>query len=336
MKLTNTQYNSIMQEYRRLQQDRDELIRKRKRELREKVPGFARLDDDFIAQGRKALFDSLSQGGRADFKGLTESVIFQEKDLLRRNGYPEDYLDPPYQCPDCRDSGYIDGEPCHCMKKRAIEIVFKDEPVMKRMLTDRFSDFSLDYYPTDRIDPQTGASARDWAKRALEASRGFVDTFGDGIRNIVFYGSAGSGKTFLSSCIAGSLLREGKTVLYLSAARLFDVMADHSFRRDGYSDDVGYTSIFSSDLLIIDDLGTEISNAFTSLSLFDVIQSRASSEKAVIISTNLDLKEIRGRYTDRIYSRLIERYNFYHLFGFDGRYENGLKNLKPAKKNGGH
>ncbi|MBQ1843551.1 MAG: ATP-binding protein [Lachnospiraceae bacterium] len=336
MKLTNTQYNSIMQEYRELQQDRDELIRQRKKELRAKVPGFAGLDDDFVDRGRQSLISVLSDGGKKpDFRALTEDVLMQEKELLRQYGYPEDYLEPPYSCPDCRDTGYVDGEPCHCFRKRAIDIVFRDEPVMKRMMTDSFDDFDVTNYPDDRVD-RTGVTARQWAARALRASHGFVDTFGSSVRNIVFYGSAGSGKTFLSSCIAGSLLRTGKTVLYLSASRLFDVMADHSFRRGEASDDVGYSSIFSSDLLIIDDLGTEIPNAFTSLSLFNVISSRGTDEKPVIISTNLDLKEIRDRYTERIYSRLLEQYNFYHLFGFDGRYENGLKDLKPAKKNGGN
>ena len=336
MKLTNTQYNSIMQESRELQQDRDELIRQRKKELRAKVPGFARLDDDFVDRGRQSLISALSDGGKKpDFRALTEDVLRQEKELLRQYGYPEDYLEPPYSCPDCRDTGYVDGEPCHCFRKRAIDIVFRDEPVMKRMMTDSFDDFDVTNYPDDRVD-RTGVTARQWAARALTASHGFVDTFGSSVRNIVFYGSAGSGKTFLSSCIAGSLLRTGKTVLYLSASRLFDVMADHSFRRGEASDDVGYSSIFSSDLLIIDDLGTEIPNAFTSLSLFNVISSRGTDEKPVIISTNLDLKEIRDRYTERIYSRLLEQYNFYHLFGFDGRYENGLKDLKPAKKNGGN
>ena len=337
MKLTNTQYNSIMQEYRELQQDRDTLIRDRKRELRAKVPGFAEIDDGFVDQGRRALIASLSDSGeQPDFKALTDRVIAQEKDLLRQNGYPDDFLNPPYRCSDCRDTGYVDGEPCHCFRKRAIELVFRDEPVMKRLLTDSFDHFDVTNYPEDRIDSQTGASSRQWATQALEASHHFVENFGEGTRNIVFYGPPGSGKTFLSSCIAGYLLREGKTVLYLSASRLFDVMADHSFNRDSGTDDIGYSSIFSSDLLIIDDLGTELTNAFTSSALFDVISSRGSEEKSVIISTNLALNEIRKRYTERIYSRLVEKYNFYHLFGFDGRYENRLKDLKPAKENGGN
>lgn len=326
MKLTNTQYNQIMQIYREAQQERDELIRSRRDEIREKIPEFSRLEDAFINKARK-------RDSHVDYTELTARFIGQEKQLLRKNGYPEDYLEPPYQCPDCKDTGYI-GEyhdtPCHCFKKHAIDLIYRDEPIMKRLLTDRFEDFDLSGYPLEK--DSSGLSSRESAQRALEQSKRFVETFDNSFHNLFFYGTSGSGKTFLSSCIAGSLINSGHSVIYISAVRLFQVCADYTFNEKKNTDDYAYKSLFSADLLIIDDLGTEVSNTFTTSSFFYLINDRLLNSKSTIISTNLTLGEIAGAYSQRVYSRLVEKYNFFHLFGFDGRIENKLKDMKPANK----
>ena len=326
MKLTNTQYNQIMQIYREAQQERDELIRSRRDEIREKIPEFSKLEDAFINDARR-------RDVHVDYKELTARFIEEEKKILRNNGYPEDYLEPPYQCPDCKDTGYV-GEyndiPCHCLKKHATDLIYRDEPIMKRLLTDHFEDFDLSGYSSKR--DSSGMSSRENAQQALEQSKRFVETFDNSFHNLFFYGTSGSGKTFLSSCIAGSLINTDHTVIYISAVRLFNVCSDYTFGEKKNTDDYAYKSLFTADLLIIDDLGTEVSNTFTTSTFFYLINDRLLNSKSTIISTNLTLNEVSEIYSQRVYSRLVEKYNFFHLFGFDGRIENKLKDMKPANK----
>lgn len=200
---------------------------------------------------------------------------------------------------------------------------------MSRLLTDRFENFDLSHYPSVK-DRQTGESSYEAAKKAYEQSRRFVETFDDSFQNMFIYGSSGSGKTFLTSCIASELMRSDHSVVYISAVRLFNEMADYTFRNNKNSSDIAYDSLFTADLLIIDDLGTEVPNTFTVSAFFDLINTRLLNEKSTIISTNLTLSEISDIYSERVYSRLVEKYNFYHLFAFDGRIENKLKDMKPA------
>ena len=175
-------------------------------------------------------------------------------------------------------------------------------------------------------------SSRENAQQALEQSKRFVETFDNSFHNLFFYGTSGSGKTFLSSCIAGSLINTDHTVIYISAVRLFNVCSDYTFGEKKNTDDYAYKSLFTADLLIIDDLGTEVSNTFTTSSFFYLINDRLLNSKSTIISTNLTLNEVSEIYSQRVYSRLVEKYNFFHLFGFDGRIENKLKDMKPANK----
>lgn len=324
MKLTTTQYNQIMQIYREYRQDRDAEIRSRRSELRRKIPEFSALEEAFRSAGRR-------RGSHINYRGLTAKFIEQERRLLHESGYPEDYLDPPYHCPDCKDTGYTGADhdiPCHCFKKYATDLIYEDEPVMKRILTDRFENFDLSNYTSEKDN--SGSTSHDCAETAFTQSRRFVETFDNDFRNLFFYGTSGSGKTFLTSCIAASLITTDHPVIYISAVRLFNVMADYTFGDKKNTDDYAYSSLFSADLLIIDDLGTEVTNTFTLSAFFSLINERLQNEKSTIISTNLTLDEVADIYSQRVYSRLVEKYNFYHLFGFDGRIENKLKDMKPA------
>ena len=139
-------------------------------------------------------------------------------------------------------------------------------------------------------------------------------------RNLFFYGTVGTGKSFLSCCIAKELIDQGNLVIYFSASQLFDILSKSTFDRDsteaasGISDD-----ICDCDLLIIDDLGTELTNAFVSSQLFSCLNSRHLRKKATIITTNLSLGELRDRYSDRIFSRITSNYDICKLTGSDIR-----------------
>lgn len=154
----------------------------------------------------------------------------------------------------------------------------------------------------------------------LEICKDFVNGFDSKEENLLFYGSPGLGKTFLSSSVANALLNKGKTVLYQSAGQVFTLLDDIRFGRN--TDNTAQyiaSRLLTSDLLIIDDLGTEFITTMTEAEFFRIVNTRILNKKSTIISTNLKLNEISRQYSDRILSRLLGHYNHLHFYGEDIR-----------------
>ena len=164
----------------------------------------------------------------------------------------------------------------------------------------------------------TGLTARETAKRAYNTARNFVDDFDKRAQNLFLYGSTGVGKTFLSHCIANALLESAHCVLYFSAFDLFDRLAQTAFSKKPETD-MGDDFIFDCDLLIIDDLGTELTNSFVSSQLFLCINERIARRKSTIISTNLKLEDFSATYSERTFSRIASNYQMLKLIGKDIR-----------------
>ena len=162
----------------------------------------------------------------------------------------------------------------------------------------------------------TGLTERETARRAYDIARGFVRYFDDSFENLFLYGDTGVGKTFLSHCIAHELLESAHCVMYFSAFDLFDLLADSKFSRDKTE---GQEFVFDSDLLIIDDLGTELTNSFVSSQLFLCINERIMRRKSTIISTNLKLENFSETYSERTFSRIASNYRMVKLEGKDIR-----------------
>ena len=169
----------------------------------------------------------------------------------------------------------------------------------------------------------TGLTERETARRAYDIARGFVRNFDSSFENLFLYGDTGVGKTFLSHCIAHDLLESAHCVMYFSAFDLFELLADSKFSRDKTE---GQEFVFDSDLLIIDDLGTELVNTFTTSQLFYVVNERLNRKKGTIISTNLPVNEMRDEFTDRVMSRIISQYQIIPLYGEDIRIRKKLEN----------
>ncbi|MBQ2879839.1 MAG: ATP-binding protein, partial [Anaerotignum sp.] len=164
-----------------------------------------------------------------------------------------------------------------------------------------------------------GVSPKENAKRNLKMAMAFAEDFtGD---NLLLYGGAGRGKTFLCNCIAKDVLERGKTVLYLTAGQLFRQLEEMRFRREEDEEESKDwdNEILTADLLIIDDLGTEFATMFTASELFRIINDRKLRRKPVVISTNLDYRALMDQYSDRVMSRLIGEYTTLKFFGDDIR-----------------
>ena len=177
---------------------------------------------------------------------------------------------------------------------------------------------SFDWYSDTIKNEATGLTARETAKRAYDAAVNFVRDFDTRSQNLFLYGSTGVGKTFLSHCIANALLESAHCVLYFSAFDLFDRLAQTAFSKKPETD-MGDDFIFNCDLLIIDDLGTELTNSFVSSQLFLCINERIARRKSTIISTNLKLEDFSATYSERTFSRIASNYQMLKLIGKDIR-----------------
>lgn len=322
MGLTNTQYNTIMREYQRQQAENQRVLAARTEEVYGRFPELSELDAR-IASASVACARRLLSDDSASPDGLRSEIARyagRKAAILRDAGYPADYLEPKYRCPDCRDTGYIGTRRCHCFDQAAIDLLYTQSNLREVLKEENFSAFSLQYYSRKIMDPLTGLSAYETASRALTECRDFVRDFDLKFQNILLYGDTGLGKTFLAHCVAKELLESARSVVYFSSFGLFELFADTAFRR---KEDSGQPAeaehIFDCDLLIIDDLGTEYVNAFVCSELFHVLNERLLHKRSTLISTNLPLETFAATYTERIFSRISSNYTMLRMIGEDIR-----------------
>lgn len=328
MPLTNTQYDEIMRTYEQRQLDRQQLIHARREELAAADPEFTDIDSQIAMSSVEAAKQLLNGDTSAQEQLHKKIAALQEKRtrLLQQYGYPENYLQPEYVCPDCKDTGYIGNQRCHCLKQASIDLVYTQSNLRSILQTENFDRFSYQYYPEDKFDPHTGLSSLETAQNAVRQCHAFVQSFEepDHFQNLLIFGDTGIGKTFLSNCVAKELLDGGHSVIYFSAHQLFELLTDQVFGRNSQAAAADYRNIFDCDLLIIDDLGTESVNSMTTSQFFVCLNERLLKKKSTLISTNLELMDLAVNYSERIFSRISNNFIMLHLFGDDIRIQKKL------------
>ena len=315
MALQNFQYDNIMREYSRRQAQVRRELEQRRQDAFRKVPRLAEIDREVAslsAQRARSLLQN-GTGSVADLKKEVAVLADERLALLRGNGFPDDYLEPRYICPHCQDTGYVGSRKCSCFKKAEIELLYTQSNIREILEKENFEHFSFDWYSDTIKNEATGLSARETARRAYDAAWNFVRDFDARFQNLFLYGSTGVGKTFLSHCIAHELLKTAHCVLYFSAYDLFDRLAHTAFSRKS-ENDADEDFIYDCDLLIIDDLGTELTNSFVSSELFFCINERLTRRKSTVISTNLKLEDFSATY-----SEIASNFQMLKLIGKDIR-----------------
>ena len=322
MSLNNSQYNAIMRIYNQRQfQDKYEQDQRRE-EVYQKVPQIRQIEDEISSQAvrcARKLLDG-DTNAKEELKQHIEDLREQKEVLLSAFGFPADYMEMHYACPECQDTGYVDGRKCRCFKKEEIRLLYSQSNIEEVLLRENFDSFSYEYYDDRVVIPEIQMTVADYMRQVHTWCKEYVENFEKKGGNLIFTGSTGVGKTFLTNCIAKALIDQYQSVIYLSSNDLFDVISKNKFHYDTEEEmkDM-YQYILDCDLLIIDDLGTELNNAFVSSQLFYCINERLLRKKSTIISTNLSMTMLRDTYSDRISSRIISQYSIIPLYGDDIR-----------------
>lgn len=323
MGLNVSQYDALMREYDRVRLKHKRELDDRTLEIYEKIPRIKDINDSIstisVETAKKMLLQDISIS-KNETKNKIEALSKEKASLLRENGYPSDYLSMRYTCKDCKDTGYIGSSKCHCLKNSIIEILYEQSNIKEVLERENFSSFSFKHFSNTVKDSATGLTALENMHEVVKTCRDYIDNFDKEYKNLYLYGATGVGKTFLTNCIAKELIDNSYSVIYVSSIRLFEILASSTFKKDNASDYVDLAeNILDCDLLIIDDLGTELINSFTASSLFNCINERHLRRKSVIISTNLSLAELRANYSERVFSRIMSNYTLLKIYGDDLR-----------------
>ena len=300
--------------------DRESLQESRLQEIYEKLPRVREIDKQLSSSmvlAVKAAFEKGEDGAEALAQVRQANLALQaeRKDLIA-DSFPLDYLDDSPICPLCGGSGYIGTTMCRCLADLCRQEQ-KKELSLLACGEHRFQDFSLDYYSGEKA-PNQVASPRAIMTRTLEVCRKYAENFSKDSGNLLFNGGTGLGKTLLSACIACEVAEKGYCVAYESAPHLFSKLEKNRFHPSEETAEA-VAKLEGCDLLIIDDLGTELPGQFVVASLYALVNDRLLAGKATVISTNLNISEIRERYSPQIASRLQGQFQLLPFVGQDIR-----------------
>ena len=301
-------------------EDRESENRQHLQQAYAKVPRIREIDMQLrrtMAQAAQAAFLQGSDGRELMDKIREENrSLQQERGRLAAQYFEEGYLDESPVCDVCGGSGYVGTAMCECLKELCRQEQKKELSVLSGT-QGSFSQFRLDYYP-DRVDPKYGLSPRAIMEQNLQVCRRYALHFTEKSGNLLFSGDTGLGKTFLSACIARTAADRGYSVVYETASHLFSKLEQAKFNANEENRQAA-AKLMECDLLILDDLGTEMPGQFTPAALYGLLNDRILEGKPMIISTNLTVEDMCRRYSPQIASRLRGNFQRVAFVGEDIR-----------------
>ena len=280
-----------------------------------RMPEIRQIDLELSRTGAK-IIDAIGGGAGAIEVRIAEiereNMALQQRraEALRSIGLEPDHTDPQYSCEKCHDTGFVGSKECQCRRRALIMAGYESSGIGALLRTQKFETFSFSYN-----------SGSESIRRAYESVKAYAENFTDErYGNLLLVGGTGLGKTHLSTAAAGVVIERGYDVKYETAQNMMSDFERWQFYRRGDDEDPT-ERYFECDLLIIDDLGTEMSSSFTVSCLYNLINTRITRGKSMIISTNLAPQELRRRYEDRITSRLFGEFSILLFEGHDVRAE---------------
>ena len=309
----------LMDMYEKTRTEENRKLAKRREEIKNKYPEILELDTTI-----QKLCLNLSM---AALKGITDpndlnnirdeitDLRAKKYEMLVSLGYSPDYLNLHYNCPKCKDTGFIGIDKCSCFKSKLIKLYYKDSDLEEAVKTNNFKNFNINLYSNHKLNDERYTPRKN-IEDILEYITGeYLPNFKNSNTNLLFYGNSGTGKTFLSWCIAKELLDRGYLVIYKTSAEIMSDLRNIVIENNSTLKDL----LINCDLLIIDDLGAEQVTDFTNNELFNLINTKLLKNKKMLISTNLTLHQISKLYSDRLYSRLAGNFTNFTFYGDDLR-----------------
>lgn len=309
--------------YRRIKEEYDgkylkaaETAQLRRAEVHTAIPEVCEIDRRLSSTGLRVFEAALrgEQSSVADINAENSKLLERRARLLKEHGFAPDYTEIRYECALCGDTGAVGNRMCQCMRKKLIEAGFESSGMYGLIKTQRFDNFRLDYYSANQETHSRMTAIFNVLKKYAE------DFDRENAVSIAMFGNTGLGKTHLSSALAGAIIEKGNDVYYTGAMNMFADFEQKRFGNSISSDTSGGVSqYYDCDLLIIDDLGTEVGNQFTVSCLYNVINTRINRKRPTVLSTNLTQDEFRKRYWDRIASRVFGEFLVLPFCGTDIR-----------------
>lgn len=324
MKFNREILSAVLREMERDRQERESAFEHRKYEVYAKLPQVRRIDAQLAGTASSIMHAALAAGDDPTqaIERLRDENLRQQaerENLLVQNGYPKDYLTYKPACELCWDTGYQGSAPCTCVRKRYAKKLIDDLSTILPIHDQNFSSFNLDYY-SNRPDSRLGASPRDVMQNNYEDCLCYAQTFGLHKDNLLLYGSTGLGKTFLSTSIAKHISENGFSVAYDTAIQVFGSYESVKFNSaDAHEAADRIRKYENADLLIIDDLGTEMQTNFSISAFYNLLSTRLMKGRPMIINTNLMPLELEKRYSAAISSRLRGEFKHLRFIGEDIR-----------------
>ena len=326
-------YKEISRQYDLKREKEENDIKIRRRALEEKLPKYAELENkknEIAISYAREIFTKTGMEREIAEENMKLKIAKVQEEIdkaLKNAGYDSNYLEPHYECNVCKDTGRVisDGAEkyCNCFIQKVVDKTYKQYNMLK-INEENFNTFDIGYY-SDKIDKEkyrSDISPRENITKIKKIAEKFCNNIeSKEQKNLLFVGNTGTGKTFLSNCIAYDLINKGYTVLYQTAPMLMDMAMESKYNFDRNNSKIKYENIFDVDLLIIDDLGTETLNNNRFTELFNIINTRLLKNKKTIISTNLMLNELSEEYDERVMSRLIGNYIICKFIGDDIRFK---------------
>ena len=311
----------------RRREERQARQEEQRRQVYARLPRVAEIDGLLRRTMAQVIAAALREGGDpaaqvADIRRKNQALQAEQAQLLTGHGFPADALEDKPMCAKCGDSGWVGSDMCDCLKVLCAQEQIRELSQLLDLGEQSFDTFDLGFYSPE-VWPAWGRSPRENMEKVLKICRDYAQNFGRYYFNNLFLsGSTGLGKTFLSACIARTVSENGFSVVYDTAGEVFARFEAQKFSRDEEDarearDDT--RRYLRCDLLILDDLGSELTTPFVQSVLYQLVNSRLTAEKRTVISSNLTMDDVRGRYSPQIASRLEGEYRVLPFFGEDIR-----------------
>lgn len=303
MKYNEQIFNRVKEELDRRHNDAYAVYNSRLDEMRDKAPEIAKLSDNLVETSYKIMQAILAKDGKIseNIEKIRRNNLKTQatiKRLLVEFGYDADYLEIPFTCKKCKDTGFVMGKRCGCFDELLKKYAVMEVNSSSKIALMDFDEFKLDYYPLSQND---GYSPREQMQEVFDFCKKYAADFSTNSPSLFLTGRTGLGKTFLSSCIAKSVIEKGYSVVFDNIQNIIrKVENEHFGREEGDTMAV----LAEADLLILDDLGSEFVTNFSSSFVYNILNDRINLEKPLIISTNFSNKELNKIYNDRIISRI--------------------------------